>query len=100
MFETKDKIYPDVIPNGCRKEMTVHFSLEGGGQGFYKIKTIAGEYLPISYQYDTRKEGPKCDPLPTGFFIDGIEACFTSWKEVREFWPSFIEDRKKEPVPV
>ena len=80
---------------GYGRKMAMHMNFGGGAGGAtYTIHGPGGVRMPISYQYDTRKK----DAHPTGYFIDGVERCFKTWREVAEYWPEFIKSKSEAPA--
>ena len=86
---------PDELPKtptGWTRQMTMHLNFGGaGGAATFEIKNERGETMPMTYQYDTRKDGL------TGFTLPGVEP-FMSWKQLREIWPRWIARARAKQV--
>jgi hypothetical protein len=86
---------PQTLPSdakGYTKRMQIHLNFgEDGGSAKYTVHGPAGEEMPITYQYDTRKKGA----APTGFFIDGVDQVFKRWADLAAYWPSYVVERAK-----
>jgi hypothetical protein len=86
---------PAALPadgKGFSKHLIMHINFgDDGGAANYNIKGIDRQELPITYQYDTRKDAD----YPKAFFIDGVEQAFKSWAELVAYWPTFIAERSQ-----
>lgn len=84
---------PATLPSdgkGFSKRMVIHMNFgEDGGAANYTVHDADGNLMPITHQYDTRKK----DANPTGYFLDGVEQCFSKWADLAAYWPEFIASR-------
>jgi hypothetical protein len=73
---------------GLTRRLVTHLNFgQAGGAACYEVYDASGSRLPISYQYDTRKE----PALRTGFFIAGIDECFKRYADLVAYWPEYMK---------
>lgn len=84
---------PDTLPldaKGYTKRMEAHYNFGGGkGGATYSVRNELGQLMPISFQYDNR---PKPE-LMQGFIIHGVQKEFKTWRELAEYWPTYIQSK-------